>query len=275
MHLYREGLAQFPTTLQPSKLTRSGYAFEPVSSAVEGFGQTGPPTQPARPVFDVQCPAGCPPVAAAECRPIVRRAIIEAIKQAENAANKIDEAIKVPPDMRNAEAKKTAGFFTTFFGHDPSHPISWAGNEASGVSVAKRFRAVARELGGGRRIVFRCVLATCPAGSPSTPGDVAHPACCSVDSRAFFVPGAPALRNVVHLCPPFWTLPAASRGGTIIHEMLHLLYPEFLHHGFRRPNAHCYKAFALRVKGHGRDLLATCSCWGLPIGDECRQRVGL
>jgi hypothetical protein len=36
-----------------------------------------------------------------------------------------------------------------------------------------------------------------------------------------------------------------------------------------------YKAFALRVKGHGRDLLATCSCWGLPIGDECRQRVEL
>jgi hypothetical protein len=233
------------------------------------IGQPSPPTPPAGPVFEVQCPAGCPPIAAGQCRAVLRQAIIEAIKLAENAASKIEAAIKTEPNKRDEEAKKTASFYKTFFGHDPSHPISWAGNEASGVSVAKRFRAVARELAGGRRIVFRCVLATCPLGTPSSP------ACCRVDSRAFFVPGAPALRNVVHLCPPFWTLPPASRGGTIIHEMLHLLYPEFLHHGFRRPNAHCYKAFALRVKGYGRDLLATCSCWGLPIGPECRQRDGL
>jgi hypothetical protein len=279
-HHAREGWGQIPTTSQPRKLTRSGYWFGP---PVGGFGQPEAPTRLAGPVFDIQCPnpPGCPPVAAGQCGAILRQAIIEAIKLAENAASKIEAAINTPSNMRDEDAKQTASFYKTFFGHDPSLPISWAGNEASGVSVAKRFRAVANELAGGRRIVFRCVLATCPPGAPTSP------ACCRVNTRAFFVPGAPALRNVVHLCREFWNPPAgllglspgisieAFRGGTIIHEMLHLLYPEFLHHGFRRPNAHCYKSFALRVKGYGRDLMATCSCWGLPVGVECRRRVGL
>jgi|SRR5678815_4221498 hypothetical protein len=290
MYLHtREGLGQIPTTLQPRNLTRSGYAFGPGPSAVEGFGQPGSPTQPTSPVFDVQCPnpPGCPPVAAGQCGTVLRQAIIEAIKLAENAASKIEATIQTEPNKRDEEGKETASFYKTFFGHDPSRPISWAGNQASGISVAKRFRGVARELAGGRRIVFRCIPATCPPGTATTQGTLTTPPCCAVNTRAFFVRRTPALRNVIHLCPEFWDPPAgllglspglsleAFRGGTIIHEMLHLLYPEFLVHDFRRPNAHCYKAFALRVKGYGRDFMATCHCWGLPPGAACRQRIGI
>jgi hypothetical protein len=74
--------------------------------------------------------------------------------------------------------------------------------------------------------------------------------------------------------PPFWNLPEASRGGTILHEMLHVLF-DFLGDEGRRANAHCYKAFALRIRGYGRDLEATCACWDLPPDAECRQRLGL
>ena len=81
MYLYtREGSGQFLTTLQPhNPKPGSGYVVAGrAPSAVEGLGQ---PSQPARSVFDVQCPAppGCPPLAAGQCRPIVRQAIREAI----------------------------------------------------------------------------------------------------------------------------------------------------------------------------------------------------
>lgn len=261
MYLYaREGSGQIQTTSHPRKLiSGSGYAFGPALSAMEGFGQPSPSTPPAGPVFDVQCPSppGCPPVAAGQCRPVVRQAIREAIKLANNAASKIVAAIKVEPSLRDAEAKNTARLFKFFFGHDPSRPVQHANNKASGVIVAHRLRAVARELGGGRRMIFRCVAGCAPTTRART-NQAAEP-------------------NVVNLCATFWNpppgdsrglSPAFLRAGTIIHEMLHVLYHEFFHHAGhpsgdperRRDNAHCYKAFALRVAGFGGDRLAVAGC---------------
>src|SRR5689334_16507000 len=100
MYLHtREGLGQIPRTLQPRNPTRSGYAFGPTPSAMEGFGQPSSTTQPTDPVFVSQCPEppGCPPIAAGQCRAILRQAIIEAIKLAHNAASKIEAATKLEP----------------------------------------------------------------------------------------------------------------------------------------------------------------------------------
>jgi len=231
-----------------------------------GAGLPGLPIPGTIHRFD--CPAGCPAtLTAAQCRGAVRQAIRVAIDLATNAANKLEIPTKLQPSMRDptkdGDAIQTAGFFRSFFGHDPSMPISYAGNEASGVSVAKRFRAVAKELGGGRRIVFRCL----PARADCADTDLT---CCDATSRAW----SRFNENVVRLCPPFWNLPEASRGGTILHEMLHVLF-NFLEDTGRRANAHCYKAFALRVRGYGRDLDATCACWDLPPNNECRRRIGL
>ena len=144
MYLYaKEGLGQIPTTLQTRKLTRSGYAFGPAPSAVEGFGQPSSPTQPAGPVFVLQCPAppGCPPFLAGQCRAVLRQAIIEAIKLANNAANKIEVATKTEPEKRDLETKKTAKLFKFFFGHDP-------GSQSR--MPAMRRRASASRSGSGR-----------------------------------------------------------------------------------------------------------------------------
>jgi hypothetical protein len=262
MYLYaREGLGQFPTTLQPRKLTRSGYSFGPAPSAVEGFGQPRSPAQPAEPVFVLQCPAppGCPPIAAGQCRAVLRQAIIEAIKLANNAASKIEAASKLEPSHRDAETKKTADLFKFFFGHDPRRPVPWAGNMASAVSVAFRFRAVAKALQkGGRNTIFRCMVARTDCNAfvrPPLPGTVAPEP------------------NVVNLCAPFWNPPPGLRGlpppyyraVVIIHEMLHLLFYDFLlHHPPGRPNARCYEAFALRAAGFGADPSDVRRCFSPP-----------
>jgi hypothetical protein len=240
--------------------------MRPAPSAMEGFGQPSPPAQPAGPVFDVQCPdpPGCPPVAAGQCRAVLRQAIIEAIKLANNAASKIQAATKLEPSKRDAETKKTADLFKFFFGHDPTRPVPWAGNEASGTSVAYRFRAVARELGGGRRIVFRCLVAR-----PGCADD--DLTCCSPDANAWV--NQAIVPNVVHLCALFWNPPAGLRGlpppyyraGVLIHEMLHLLFQDFLLHSPPgRPNAHCYEAFALRIAGFGADPFDVRQCRARP-----------
>src|SRR5688572_24649333 len=182
------------------------------------LGEASAPIQPARPIFRLECPAGCDSVTVAQCRNVMRQAIIEAIKLANNAASKIEAAIKPEPNQRDAEAKETARLFKFFFGHDPIRPVPWAGNGASGTSVAYRFRAVARELGGGRRIVFRCL--------DTRPG-------CADDDFTCCLPGSNAwvnqarIPNVVHLCGRFWNPPAGLRGlpppyyraGVIIHEI--------------------------------------------------------
>jgi hypothetical protein len=231
-------------------------------------------------IHRLDCPAGCPGgLTEAQCADVVRRAINVAIDLAQNAASKVEKATVFGP--RDLDAQKTAHAFNTFFGHDPWTELTFDGKkERSGVSIAKRFRAVARELGseGKRRVIFRCVAAMSLAGS--TAGDATHPARCGVGVVAFWDPPLP---NAVHLCPLFWNSPEAARGGTILHEMLHMLYdrgPEGLFSDTgRRANAHCYKAFALKVRGYARDEAATCMCWEL--GDtltnlnECKRRLGL
>jgi hypothetical protein len=115
------------------------------------------------PVMDVQCadPPGCAPVGAAGCGAAIREAVRDAIKLANNAADKLEALVLealvgVPVASRDADAKRTASRFIRYFGHDPLRPVTWAGNEESAVSVAKRFRAVANELNGGRRVIFHC-----------------------------------------------------------------------------------------------------------------------
>ena len=151
---------------------------------------------PSGPRFLVECPAGCPPVVAGRCITVVRQAIIEAIKMANDAANKLEAPtnleISKRDKVKDKDAIETAGFFRSIFGHDPTRKVPWDDNKASGISVAKRFRAVANELGGGRRIVFRCVL---DARANCTANDLT---CCLPDDRAWTL--QPLVPNVVHLC---------------------------------------------------------------------------
>ncbi|WNG88150.1 hypothetical protein C6A87_002490 [Mycobacterium sp. ITM-2016-00317] len=122
-------------------------------------GMGGASTAPdllGAPIFDFPACAPCPLPSAEQCGAALRQAIVRAIVLADNAADKVDASISVPPAARSADAVRTATVFRSFFGHDPSRPVPWAGNEASGVSVAKRLRSVARELDGGRRITFEC-----------------------------------------------------------------------------------------------------------------------
>jgi hypothetical protein len=248
---------------QDTLKTASDYAFWTDPSLVGGrIGQPQPAKPASGPVFTIDCPVGCPPIAAARCRTVLRQAIITAIKLSNSAATKIESATKVEPSMRNTETKETARLFKFFFGHDPTHPISWAGNQASGISVAARFRSVAKELGGGRRMTFRCLVTR-----PGCPDD--DFTCCSPNTNAWV--NQTAVPNVVHLCEPFWNPPAGLRGlpplyfraAVIIHEMLHLLFQDFLlHNPSGRPNAHCYEAFVLRVAGFGADRTDIRQCRG-------------
>lgn len=205
-----------------------------------------------KPAFTVQCHVGCPPVVAASCRTIVHQAIRTAIKVALNAASKLEAS---QPDA------ETVRLFRFFFGHFPSRLVLWAGNKSSGTIVAQRFRRVAEELGGGRRIIFRCD-ATCAATTNARTNAVNAP-------------------NQISLCQRFWTAPAVSRpgnsrrvfrAGVILHEMLHLLYNDFFHHPGhpsgdptrRRDNSHCYEAFSMRLSGFGADPADVSQCRNSP-----------
>ena len=197
----------------------------------------------AAPVFDIEC-APCP---VKDCRPLLRQAIVEAIRLAKRAADKLEAASKLAPNDRDPAAQKTAQLFMASFCHDPSLPIPWAGNEASGLSIAKRLRLVARELGGGRRIQFVCL----PTVSPCTT------ASCCPDDIARARQGEPVI-----LCEEFWKdsdlegLPTVDRrSGVLIHEMLHFLFASttrergIVDMGPKRAVADCYEAFVLRVNG--------------------------
>jgi hypothetical protein len=207
----------------------------------ENFVEEAPGSAPAF-HFNFPPPAGCPALTKAEYDGILRQAVIEAIRLANNAASKLE-----------AVSPETASLYRFFFCHDPSRPVPWAGNEVSGSIVARRFRAVARELGGGRRIVFRCDP-NCPAG------------------RRGFSLGEP---NVIGLCAPFWNPPPQPglppegfRAGVILHEMFHVLFTmRHIHddpNEKRTNNAHCLRAFALRAMGYGQDNLAIGRCTGDP-----------
>lgn len=238
------------------------------------------------PIFDVACTGcaagqcvACPdgqcaacPVHDGRCRAVLGEAISEAIRLARNAATKIDAAISVPPGARNADARETARLFRAFFCHDPSMLIPWTGGP-SGASVAQRFRAVADELAGGRRILFICR----PTRVPCPDSDET---CCTPGDHAFTMPLQPGRASALFMCDRFWNdaiqrqqgLPAVTnRAGTIIHEMLHMLFghgPESGHNKIRgildtdpkRANAHCYNAFVLRVNGFGRDRVSNAGC---------------
>jgi hypothetical protein len=213
----------------------------------------------------LDCAGGCAPIPAARCIPVLRQAISEAIKMAVNAAGKLDDALK--PGPRTGDASKdtsnTARLFQFFFGHNPTLPVEWAGGITSGASIAGRYRQVAKELGGGRQIVFRCgAAALCGT-------DVA------VTRHCDFGTVEP---NVINLCGPFWASPGLPglppenfRAATILHEMLHVLFCEGFHDGgpppnqFRRNNASCLEAFACRVNGFGADPTAVALCIGRPV----------
>ena len=213
-----------------------------VQSEFSGFEYTGEMEggQPqARATYRLECPAGCTPFAAAQCDATLRQAINDAIAIANNAVRRLTAA-QVDSETRR--------LFTFFMGHDPSRPVPWANNEESRVSVAKRLRSVARELGGGRRTLYRC---GCPGAGPGVNARTISPI-------------------EVRLCPRFWgASPQAGlsarffRAGVILHEMLHQLYIEFLFHGpkeHRRNNAHCYEALAMRLAGHAADQSDVITC---------------
>ena len=109
------------------------------------------------PIFDLVCaPGRCAPFADNQCRTVLRRATLDAIALANNAADKLSADNPDP---------ETTRLFRAFFGHDPSRPIPWADNQPSRLSVASRFRSCARELNGGRRTQYSCVCAAnAPAG---------------------------------------------------------------------------------------------------------------
>ena len=194
-----------PAVLPRRKFTHRGYRFRPPPQAVDGLGQPVSPAPPTGPVFDIDCPdsPGCPPAAAAQCRALLRQAIIEAIRLAGNAAGRVETATKLEPAKRDAVAKRTGDLFRFFFGHDPTRLVPWAGKAPSGTSVAFRFRAVAKELGGGRRIIFRCL----PGRADCADNDLT---CCVMDDNAWV--NQAIVPNVVHLCPQFWNHPAGLRG---------------------------------------------------------------
>jgi hypothetical protein len=206
------------------------------------------------PIFDLVCaPGRCAPFADNQCRTVLRRATLDAIALANNAADKLSADNPDP---------ETTRLFRAFFGHDPSRPIPWADNQPSRLSVASRFRSCARELNGGRRTQYSCV---CAANAPAGRRGETHS---PLDVR---------------LCPAFWR-PAGLRvsdrffrAGVVLHEMVHQLF------GFvgdisdvsRRVNAHCYEAFAMRLAspaGVAASLAAptpssyrTCTDYSLPV----------
>jgi hypothetical protein len=211
-----------------------------------------------KPRIKVTCPA------CAACDPLLRDAIREAIKLANNAASKLDAAAKVAPRSRDKKAQETARLFRAFFCHDPSLKIPWANNAPSGANVAVRLRAVARELGGGRTVSFLCL----PTRDPCADADRT---CCDPTTDAWSLPGDSTIR----LCERFWNrpnppgLPAVyRRASTIIHEMLHVLFGAgregrrggLLDSDPKRANANCYEAFVLRVNGFGGDPVSVRGC---------------
>ncbi|ANI37697.1 hypothetical protein [Mycolicibacterium vaccae] len=224
---------------------RAGRVDTSVAGAHEDQGLLGAP------IFEFPACAPCPLPTAAQCRTALRQAIVRAIGLARTAADKVDASISVAPAARDADAVRTATIFRNFFGHDPSRPVPWAGQQASGVSVASRLRSAARELDGGRRITFEC--------RPATAGCADHDlTCCTPCDNGWVHPGAG--RNTVVLCPLFWAATRDIRAGIIIHEMLHLLYGHLRDVGQGRIRNACYEAFALRLAGVTPDPFDVCNC---------------
>jgi hypothetical protein len=217
-------------------------------------GEVSGLAQAAGLVFRFECPPGCPPFAAGQCRNVLRQAIRASIFLASNAASRLELASKAEGRVSPRDDDLVRKFHF-FFGHDPSRPVPWAGNKVSGLVVAHRYRKAAEALQ-GRGTLYRC---GCPGAGPGV--------------RA--ITNWDAEHNVINLCPIFWNPPPGLhlsnryfRAGVILHEMLHLLYHEFFHHpghpsgdpARRRDEPHCYEAFALRAAGHAADPSDVTSC---------------
>lgn len=196
-----------------------------------------------RATYRFDCPTGCAPIGAAQCEATLRQAIVDAIGLANNAARKLTAA---------TVDSETRRLFRFFLGHEPSRPVPWANNQESRLIVAKRMLSSARELGGGRRTLYRC---GCPGAGPGTNAITISPIEVRLCPR-FFGPSPQA-----GLSPRFF------RAGVILHEMLHQLYIEFILHNpneRRRNNAHCYEALAMRLAGHAADQSDVAQCRDRP-----------
>ena len=169
-----------------------------------------------QPVFRFVCKAGCHFGKEAKCRQILRTAIRDAIGLASDAAATLER----PPSAQ------TVRLFRNTFGHPPSRPVPWAGGRSSGATLARRYRlAVGALLRGGTAYVCDPRL-----------GD-----------NALTVNPSRVL-----LGPSFWTQNRMDRAATILHEMMHQYFIEFIRHNekeHRRNNAHCLANFALGIRG--------------------------
>ena len=227
------GQKQAVVTAQPEL---AAFQSEYLQGEMEQGGQ-------ARASYRFECPTGCTPIVAGQCEATLRQAILDAIAIANNAARKLTAAT-VDSDTKR--------IFRFLLGHDPSRPVPWANNQESRITVAKRLLSCARELGGGRRTLYRC---SCPGAGPGTNAITISPI-------------------EVRLCPRFFgASPQAGlsarffRAGVILHEMLHQLYIEFILHNpneRRRNNAHCYEALAMRLAGHAADQSDVRQCRDRP-----------
>jgi hypothetical protein len=190
------------------------------------------------PVFRFTCTGGCHFGNQAQCRQVLRTAIRDAIALGSGAVT----ALEGTPSAR------TVRIFRDTFGHPPSRPVPWAGGRSSGATLARRYRlAINALLRGGTSYICDPTL---PYNGWTDPD---HP------SR-------------VLLGPTFWTQNRMDRGATILHEMMHQYYIEFIKHNapgwtreHRRNNAHCLTNFALQIRGLTVPPLYLTSCTDRPV----------
>jgi hypothetical protein len=75
--------------------------------------------------------------------------------------------------------------------------------------------------------------------------------------------------NRVLLGPSFWTQNRRmDRAATILHEMMHQYFIEFIRHNereHRRNNAHCLANFALRIRGITPPMTFLKACCKRPV----------
>ena len=185
-----------------------------------------------QPVFRFICTGGCHFGNQAQCRQILRTAIRDAIGLASGAA----AALEGPP------SPQTVRLFRDTFGHPPSRPVPWAGGLSSGTTLARRYRlAINALLRGGTAYVCDATLAAnARTVNPSR----------------------------VLLGPSFWTQNRMDRAKTILHEMMHQYFIEFILHNereHRRNNAHCLANFALRIRGITPPMTFLKACRTRPV----------
>jgi hypothetical protein len=148
---------------------------------------------------------------------MLRTAIRDAIGLASGAA----AALEGPPSAQ------TVRLFRDTFGHPPSRPVPWAGGLSSGTTLARRYRLAINALlrGGTAYVCDATITANARTVNP----------------------------NRVLLGRSFWTQKRRmDRAATILHEMMHQYFLEFIRHNkreHRRNNAHCLANFALRIRG--------------------------